>query len=154
SDGSLVAPAAAIASSALLDRLPLGVLIYRPAISGEAFIYANRYVLELSGDRDLDALTARGGLSKLFAEPAADALAEGGSPQPLSILSREGLQRPVQARLVRVPWGNASALALILSNGEAEERRRSHALSLESARNEVRDLKAYVEAFKKTEAEM
>jgi signal transduction histidine kinase len=156
SDGSLVAPAAAIAlfAPALLDRLPLGVLIYRHAESGEAFLYANRYVLELSGYQDLEALTARGGLNRLFAEPAADALAEGGSPQPLSMVSREGLRRPVEARLIRVPWDNASALALILSNGEAEERRRLHALSLESARTEVRDLKAHVEAFKKTEAEM
>jgi signal transduction histidine kinase len=156
SDGSLLAPAGAIASfaPALLDRLPLGVLIYRHSDSGEAFLYANRYVLELSGYQELDALAARGGLNKLFAEPAADALAEGGSPQPLSIVSRDGLRRPVEARLIRVPWDNASALALILSNGEAEERRRSHALSLESARNEVRDLKAHVEAFKKTEAEM
>jgi signal transduction histidine kinase len=156
SDMSPAAPAAVIASFApsLLDRLPLGVLIYRHADSGEAFLYANRNVLELSGYRDLDALTARGGLNKLFAEPAADALAEGGSPQPLSMVNREGLRRPVEARLIRVPWDHASALALILSNGEAEERRRSHALSLESARNEVRELKAHVEAFKKTEAEM
>ena len=34
---------------ALLDRLPLGVLIYRRADAGEAFLYANRYLLELSG---------------------------------------------------------------------------------------------------------
>jgi signal transduction histidine kinase len=150
-----VSPAATASfAPALLDRLPLGVLIYRRADSGETFLYANRYVLELSGYQNLDALSARGGLNKLFAEPAADALAEGGSPQPLSIVSREGLRRPVEARLIRVPWDNASALALILSNGEAEERRRSHALSLESARSEVRDLKTHVEAFKKTEAEM
>ena len=150
-----VSPAATASfAPTLLDRLPLGVLIYRRADSGETFLYANRYVLELSGYQNLDALSARGGLNKLFAEPAADALAEGGSPQPLSIVSREGLRRPVEARLIRVPWDNASALALILSNGEAEERRRSHALSLESARSEVRDLKTHVEAFKKTEAEM
>ena len=150
-----VSPAATASfAPALLDRLPLGVLIYRRADSGETFLYANRYVLELSGYQNLEALSARGGLNKLFAEPAADALAEGGRPQPLSIVSREGLRRPVEARLIRVPWDNASALALILSNGEAEERRRSHALSLESARSEVRDLKTHVEAFKKTEAEM
>lgn len=139
---------------ALLDRLPLGVLVYRHADSGDAFLYANRYLLDLSGCQDLDVLTARGGLNRLFAEPAADALAEGGAPQALSIVGREGLRRPVDGRLVRVPWDGASALALILSNGDAEERRRSHALSLESARLEVRELKAHVEAFKKTEAEM
>ena len=55
---------------------------------------------------------------------------------------------------MQVPWDDASALALLLSNGEAAERRRSHALSLESAQTEIRELKAHVEAFKKTEAEM
>jgi signal transduction histidine kinase len=156
SEASPAAPAEAIVSfaPALLDRLPLGVLIYRRTDSREAFLYANRYLLDLSGCQDLDALSARGGLNKLFAEPAADALAEGGSPQPLTIVSRDGLRRPVEGRLIRVPWDNASALALILSNGEAEERKRSHALSLESAQIEVRELKAHVEAFKKTEAEM
>ena len=139
---------------ALLDRLPLGVLIYRHEHSRDAFLYANHYLLELSGCRDLDALSARGGLNRLFAEPAADALAEGGSQQPLSIVTRDGLRRPVEGRLIRVPWDGASALALVLSNGEAEERRRSHALSLESAQIEIRELKAHVEAFKKTEAEM
>ena len=152
--GQIVRQGIASFAPALLDRLPLGVLIYRHADSGEVFLHANRYLLELSGCQDLDALGARGGLSKLFAEPAADALAEGGSPQPLSILSRDGLRRPVEGRLIRVPWDNASALALILSNGEAEERKRAHVLSLESAQIEIRELKTHVEAFKKTEAEM
>ena len=148
------APSVASFAPALLDRLPFGVLIYRRADGGEAILYANRYLLELSGSEDLDALAARGGLSKLFAEAAADALAEGGSPQPLSIVSRDGRHRPVEGRLVQVPWDDASALALLLSNGETAERRRSHALSLESAQTEIRELKAHVEAFKKTEAEM
>ena len=153
-DDQYTAPSAASFAPALLDRLPFGVLIYRRADGGEAFLYANRYLLELSGSEDLDALAARGGLSKLFAEPAADALAEGGSPQPLSIVSRDGRHRPVEGRLVQVPWDDHSALALLLSNGEAAERRRSHAPSLESAQSEIRELKAHVEAFKKTEAEM
>ena len=139
---------------ALLDRLPFGVLIYRRADASEAFLYANRYLLELSGCRDLAELSARGGLNRLFAEPAADALAEGGSPQALSIINPDGRVRPVEGRLVRLPWDEASALALLLSNGEAAERRRSHALSLESAQSEIRELKSHVEAFKKTEAEM
>jgi signal transduction histidine kinase len=139
---------------ALLDRLPFGVLIYRRADKGEAFLYANRYLLELSGCRDLAALSARGGLNKLFAEPTADALAEGSGAQLLSIMSPDGRPRPLEGRLVRVPWDEAPALALLLSNGEAAERRRSHALSLESAQSEIRELKSHVEAFKKTEAEM
>jgi signal transduction histidine kinase len=152
SEPAAAAPVAV--TPALLDCLPLGVLIYRHEETRDAILYANRYLLELSGYQNLEALAALGGLDKLFAEPAADALAEDGSPQPLSIVSRDGMRRPVEGRLVAVPWGRAAALALIVSNGEAEERRRSNALSLQSAQSEIRDLKAHVETFKKTEAEM
>jgi signal transduction histidine kinase len=139
---------------ALLDNLPLGVLIYRHEASRDVLLYANRFLLTLTGCENLDALAARGGLDKLFTAPGVDVPAEGGSPQALSIVSREGLRHPVDARLVAVPWDGASALALIMSSGDMEERRQSHALSLESARGEIRELKAHVEAFKKTEAEM
>jgi signal transduction histidine kinase len=69
-------------------------------------------------------------------------------------MTNDGVRRPVEARLFTIPWGRASALALILTNGEAEERRRSGALSLTTAQNEIRELKTHVESFKKTEAEM
>jgi signal transduction histidine kinase/PAS domain-containing protein len=148
------APSVASFAPVLLGGLPFGILIYRRADAGEELLYANRYLLELSGCEDLEALAARGGLHKIFAEPLADALAEGGSPQALSVVGSDGRHRPVEGRLVRLPWGDGGALALVLSNGEAAERRRSHALSLESAQSEIRELKAHVEAFKKTEAEM
>jgi signal transduction histidine kinase len=141
-------------AAALLDDLPIGVLIVRREASGDVFLYANRYFLALIGCRNLAALSARGNLDKLFAEPAAGSLAEGKGPQPLSIISGDGLRHPVDARLIAVPWDGASALALIVNSGEADERRQSHALSLESAQSEIRELKAHVEAFKKTEAEM
>jgi len=140
--------------AALLDRIPLGVLIYRHDGPNDTLLHANRYFLELSGYESLDRLAAIGGLDKLFAEPGADALAQTGSLQSLSIMSRDGVRRPVEGRLFTVPWGDASALALILGNGEAEERRRSHTLSLATAQSEIRELKAHVEAFKKTEADM
>jgi signal transduction histidine kinase len=139
---------------ALLDRIPLGVLIYRHDGAHDTLLHANRYFLELSGCESLEALAAIGGLDKLFVEPGADALAQTGSLQSLSIMSRDGIRRPVEGRLFTIPWGEASALALIVSNGEAEERRRSHALSLATAQSEIRELKAHVEAFKKTEADM
>jgi signal transduction histidine kinase len=139
---------------ALLDRIPLGVLIYRHDGAHDTLLHANRYFLELTGYESLDALAAGGGLDKLFAEPGADALAQTGSLQSLSIVSRDGGRRPVEGRLFTIPWAEASALALILSNGEAEERRRSSALSLATAQSEIGELKAHVEAFKKTEADM
>ena len=140
--------------SAVLDRLPLGALIYRHDAPGDALLYANRHFFELSGYQSLDALAAAGGLDKLFAEPGAGVLAQSGGAQSLSVMTNDGVRRPVEARLFTIPWGRASALALILTNGEAEERRRSGALSLTTAQNEIRELKTHVESFKKTEAEM
>ncbi len=108
------APPAAVIEPSLLDRIPIGVLVYRH----DALLYANRHFLELTGYDDLDALEAAGGLNTLFAEPGADALAESGGAQALSIMTRRGDTLPVEGRLFTVPWNGASALALILTNGE------------------------------------
>jgi signal transduction histidine kinase len=153
-DGQTGARGAPLLVPALIEGLPLGVLIYRHEAAGDVFLYANRNLLARVGGQNLAALSARGGLDKLFAGPVAGALSEGGSPQSLSLVSRDGVRHPVEAWLVKVPWDGASALALIMSNREAQERPRSHTLSLESAQGEIRELKAHVETFKKTEAEM
>jgi signal transduction histidine kinase len=107
----------------------------------------------LSGYESLGALAATG-LEKLFAEPSADALAQAQGAQSLSILTRDGARLSVEGRLFTVPWGEASALALVLTNGEAEERRRSNTLLLAAAQNEIRELKTHVESFRKTDAEL
>ncbi len=133
---------------ALLDRIPIGVLIYRHDGGQDVLLYANRYLLELSGYETLSALAAVG-LDKLFAEPAA----ESGAAQPLSVMTCDGTRRPVEGRLIAVPWGGASAQALILTNGESAERRHANALSMTAAQNEIRELKTHIESFKKTEAD-
>jgi signal transduction histidine kinase len=138
---------------ALLDRIPIGVLIYRHDSPRDALLHSNRYFLELSGYESLGALAATG-LEKLFAEPSADALAQAQGAQSLSILTRDGARLSVEGRLFTVPWGGASALALVLTNGEAEERRRSNTLLLAAAQNEIRELKTHVESFRKTDAEL
>jgi signal transduction histidine kinase len=134
----------------LLDRIPVGVLIYQH----DRLLYANRHFLELSGYESLDALAEAGGLNTLFAEPGTGALAQSGSAQALSVMTPGGDRRPVEGRLFTVPWGKASALALILINGEIEQSRRAAALSLSSAENEVRELTARLESFKKSEEEL
>jgi signal transduction histidine kinase len=133
----------------LLDRIPLGVLIYRH----DALFYANRYFLELSGYRSLEALAAAGGLHALFADPATDALAQSGGAQSLSVMTSGGERRPVEGRLFTIPWAGESALALILSNGEAAERRRTAALSISAAESEIRELRTRLDSFKKSEEE-
>jgi signal transduction histidine kinase len=135
-DGDAHEPAAVIDPS-LLDRMPIGVLIYRH----DALIYANRHFLDWTGYDTLEALTEAGGLSTLFVEPSAGTLAEGGGAQTLSIMTRKGDTVPVDGRLFTVPWNGASALALILTNGQAAEKRQAAEAALAAAEAELRNAK-------------
>ena len=134
----------------LLERIPVGVMIYRH----DALLYANRHFLELSGYQSLDALATAGGLDTLFAEPGTGALAQSNGAQSLSIVTAGGDRRPVEGRLFTVPWNGGSALALVLTDAEAEERRRADALSLGTAEDEIRELTARLESFKQAEEEL
>jgi PAS domain S-box-containing protein len=103
----------------LLDRIPMGVLVYRH----DKLLYANRHFLEWSGYSNLAAIEAAGGLGRLFAEPAAEALAETVSTAPpldrsVSIMTQRGDRLALDGRMFTVPWSGASALALIVSNGQ------------------------------------
>jgi signal transduction histidine kinase len=133
-------PAAGI-DPALLDRIPLGVLVYRH----DALIYANRHFLGWTGYDTLDALSEAGGLDTLFIEPSSGPLAEGGGTQSLSIMTRRGDTVPVEGRLFTVPWNGASALALILTNGQAAERRQATEAALAAAEAELRNAKREVQ---------
>jgi signal transduction histidine kinase len=142
--------ALAAAEPVLLERIPVGVLIYRH----DALLYANRHFLELCCYQSLDALAAAGGLDTLFAEPGTGALAQSNGAQSLSIVTAAGDRRPVEGRLFTVPWNGGSALVLILTDGEAEERRRADVLSLGTAEDEIRELTARLESFKQAEEEL
>ncbi len=121
----------------LLDRIPIGVLVYQR----DELLYANRHFLEWIGYDSLDDLAVAGGLNTLFVEPAGEALSGSAVTQSLSIMTRRGDTFPVEGRLLTVPWHRASALALILTNGVAAERRRTSELALAAATTELRDAK-------------
>ena len=122
----------------LLDRVPAGVLIYR----NDLLLYANRRFLELSGYDDIGALAAAGGVSALFAESGTSAQPDSGGAQRLSIVTHHGDKFPVEGRLFTVPWNGASALALILTDAQRHEPERVTQEALDTAHNELRDLKA------------
>jgi signal transduction histidine kinase len=135
--GAAVAPPAAGIDPSLLDRFPIGVLVYRH----DALLYANRHFLETTGYDNLTALEAAGGLNSLFVERGADALAESTGAQALSIMTGRGDTVAVDGRLFSVPWNGASALALILSNGLNVVGRRATELALAAAETELRNAK-------------
>ena len=135
--GAAIVPPAAGIDPSLLDRFPIGVLVYRH----DALLYANRHFLETTGYDNLTALEAAGGLSSLFVERGADELAESTGVQPLSIMTRGGDTVAVDGRLFSVPWNGASALALIVSNGLNVVGRRATELALAAAETELRNAK-------------
>lgn len=135
-------------ADALLDHMPVGVLVYR----GNALLYANRYFLELSGYDDMAALSAAGGLNALFVEPRADALASGAGIEKLSITTRGGGKIAVGGRLLTVSWDGASAVALVLISADTEALRTTQA-ELDAAQNEIRDLKSDLDRIARREAQ-
>jgi signal transduction histidine kinase len=149
------AVAAAVAQPAtgidpsLLDRFPIGVLVYRH----DALLYANRHFLETTGYDNLPALEAAGGLNSLFVERGADALAESTGMQALSIMTRGGETVAVDGRLFSVPWNGASALALMLSNGLNVVGRRATELALAAAETELRNAKRETQKAASAKAE-
>jgi signal transduction histidine kinase len=128
---------APVIDPSLLDRIPIGVLIYRH----DELIYANRHFLEWTGYDNLNALAEAGGLNSLFVEPAADVLSDGADTQSLSIMTRQGDTLPLDGRLFTVPWNGASALALVFTNGATAERQRTSEEALAAAQTELGDAK-------------
>ncbi len=108
---------AAVASNArpFLDRLPIGVLIYRLS----HLLYANKAFLDWTGSDSLDALAEAGGLDSLMIESGDIAIEQGGR-QPFSIASLSDEKNVVEARLLQVPWDGESAFALLTMPPGAE----------------------------------
>ncbi len=124
----------------ILDRLPVGILVYRL----NTLIYANRAFLDWTGYANLDELTEAGGLDSLFIEtnaapPAGDAKNGG---KMLTITTVNGMQKPVEGRLFSVAWNKENALVLMISTqGTSEDNGKSPALRrLQSDNEELKSI--------------
>ncbi len=138
----VVAPSeAAILEQTLLDRIPIGVLVYRH----DSLLYANRHFLDWSGYASLEAIEKSGGLNVLFAGPIAVA-SENGTLQTFSIRTHSGYELPAAGRMFTVPWQGSSALALVLTNSEAEAALEKMQRALAAAENENRKLKSILDS--------
>ena len=101
-------PAIADQTRPFLDRLPIGVLIYRLS----HLLYANKAFLSWAGSDSLDALAEAGGLDSLMIESGDIAIEEGGR-KSFSIASLSDENSVAEARLLQVPWDGESAFALL-----------------------------------------
>jgi PAS domain S-box-containing protein len=105
---------------ALLDLLPVGVLIYRL----DRLVYANRAFLEQMSYPSLHALEEAGGLDALYVEPgvsSASSTSDTGTPVRISApTAATQAASAIEARLYTISWDDDSALALIFSGAGAE----------------------------------
>jgi PAS domain S-box-containing protein len=107
---------------ALLDLLPVGILIYRL----DRLLYANPAFLTQMGYPSLHALEDVGGLDALYVEPGtsnASSTSDTGRPVTISASQPEDADAPsaaAEARLYTISWDGDSALALIFSGTQHE----------------------------------
>jgi PAS domain S-box-containing protein len=103
---------------ALLDLMPVGILIYRL----DRLLYANPAFLNRMGHQSLYALEQAGGLDALYVEPGVSntsSTSETGTPVTISAShasSEHPSASPADAHLFTISWNDDSALALIFSN--------------------------------------
>ncbi|HEY1310995.1 MAG TPA: ATP-binding protein, partial [Pseudolabrys sp.] len=130
----------------ILDRLPVGILVYRL----NSLIYANRAFLDWTGYPTLDALTEAGGLDSLFIETKGETPTgepkDGGKTggNTLTITTVNGKQKAVEGRLFSVAWNNENALVLMIST-QAVAEDRGKALSLRRLEGENDELKSILD---------
>jgi signal transduction histidine kinase len=122
------------AERSILDRLPIGVMVYRL----DRLHYANRVFLEWTGYHDLGALELAGGFDALFANPADGGWNANERSKRLSITTATGEQIAVKALLFTTAWEGSSAMVLMLTSaGDATDRRDDIAATLHNVRSEA-----------------
>jgi PAS domain S-box-containing protein len=132
--------ATAHAIGALLDRLPVGVLIYRL----NELIYANRLFLRWTGYDSVAALARAGGIESLL---IGSGTVEPGEA-PFTITSSQGESVPVAGRLFSVPWEGDKAFALIttpVTSPAVAAAPPTESSALADARAEIAELRAIID---------
>jgi PAS domain S-box-containing protein len=127
--------ATARAIGPVLDRVPVGILIYRL----NELVYANRLFLRWTGYASVSELARAGGIESLLIGSGSVEPGEA----PFTITSSQGESVPVAGRLFSVPWEGDKAFALITTPAAsvpAESPAESTALA--DAQSEIAELRA------------
>ncbi len=131
----------AVNDHAFLDRLPIGILVYRY----DELVFANRTFLAMTGYADLRALAAAGGLDALFVDTEIASLTEGRAEgRHLLIATRSGSHLPVDGRLHAITWNGEPAFAIVLAKTDADET--TYEAALRGAEGELRDMRRILDA--------
>jgi PAS domain S-box-containing protein len=126
---------------AVLERLPLGVLVYR----GERMLFANPALLEWLGLGSIEEVEQAGGLDAVF--DVSDLAGADTDGKALSVRGSSGLAVPVEARLFSAPWQGETAMVLVLRRTDTptEERIRMLELALRTAEAQAREAHAILD---------
>jgi PAS domain S-box-containing protein len=116
------APTGASQGDQILDRLPIGILVHR----GEAILFANRFLLDLTGYSDIAQIRAEGGLVHLFrGSPALRGSSE--EDTALALTTRANMNIAVTVRSSSAQWeGEAADLMVIRKSSNADIPPHSH----------------------------
>ena len=98
----------------LLDKLPLGLAIYRD----RQVLFANRALLDLLGYDTLEGFAAAGGPEAVFPEGTTTRPAAGGKGQ-VQARRRDGTSVPVEAWLHTVTWEGPAVMLSLVRRAEA-----------------------------------
>ncbi|HEU5274620.1 MAG TPA: HAMP domain-containing sensor histidine kinase, partial [Xanthobacteraceae bacterium] len=147
------APESRAASSAtgerpLLERIPVGILVYRR----DTLLYANRAFLDWSGHATLSALAEGGGLESLFVQEGSRAAGDAADVgTTLAVANPRGDRRPIEGRLLAVPWDGETALALVVQPGARDAQNdAAQAERLAAAEARVAELETALDAAAQT----
>ncbi len=125
-------PAIADQTRPFLDRLPIGVLVYRLS----HLLYANKAFLDWTGSDSLEALAEAGGLDSLMIESGDIAIEEGGR-RSFSIASLSDETNVAEARLLQVPWDGEAAFALLTTPPRDKTEAKASIEALRAQRDEL-----------------
>jgi PAS domain S-box-containing protein len=118
---------------AILDRLPVGVLVYRL----DTLLYANRAFLDWCRQESLAALVDAGGLDALLVDSHPDKPGEAfGDAQSLTVTTAANEAKPAPGRLFTVSWEGDTAHVLMLLPEEAGGKGADAALKVGEARTQ------------------
>ena len=126
-------------ASALLDRLPVGVLVSRMEIP----VFLNRTLLELLGYSDADAFHTAGGLDVIFMERSQDR----DHPGTANVRAADGEIIPVDVRIQAIEWDGAPATLTTFRRPESDLNPRLRALEgdLREREMETRELRTILD---------
>lgn len=108
---------------ATLERLPVGVIVYRE----NAVLFANRRLLDLTGYPDIETLDAGGGIAGLFRGLLPHA--REASDTPIVLAARDGGRIGVLVEHSVLDWAGRPADLLLARDAESSEAARAHTAS-------------------------